>query len=604
MINKKKKFLALTALQSFWDLSKPIVFLGEWCRPLWEKKTWDHLDGELLQHPDLDKANSYEAYQYTIEIYESLMPQIARWFNNIHNTQYSEKYWRIIAGPFLLFYIQAMHYRFVYLKSAFSVYEDIETIGLDEGCYKTPQDSLEFLYWVIDSETWNLQLFTQILNACFTKPVKYSKSNWEDEVTKSRKRRSDILPEHSKKTKTKIYFLKLFTNIFRKRAIGIHCTHFRKETIKKFFLLSKFRILPIEVPLNKQPIKERAINHSIRNTIANIPTDDVFIKLILDTLVTNLPSNFIENYHDICLDYQKRYPTYMNAVITDTLYQDDTFKFWLAKISEQKCKVIHLQHGGGYGCLEYVSSEYLERSFDGFISWGWGEQHKEVQPFPASLISTWQEYKPWGNRPRQGDLILWLANGHVANYLPFFVPHPFNNAHYLKSQSDFYHNIEKSIIKNVTLRLPPASKLQNYIKDLFPAINVSIPNNRDSFIEQLYQTKICVVDVCQTVFLYALAFNIPTILFWDKNVVKLRPEAQPFFDELERVGIFHSSPESAARMLNKIADNPEPWWSSAEVQQARQIFCNNFAKTSKNWIKDWVRSLVKLGKSSTKKELQ
>ena len=143
------------------------------------------------------------------------------------------------------------------------------------------------------------------------------------------------------------------------------------------------------------------------------------------------------------------------------------------------------------------------------------------------------------------------------------------------------------------MRLRPRGQCLDFAKAFFPLLNVYLPNGRCSFQDKLRQAKILVSDVCQTTFLYALALNIPTIIFWSKETTRLRVTAKPFFDELERVGIYHDSPKSAANMLKKIVDEPCQWWFQPEVQAARDMFCANFIKTSETWPEDWVSELLK-----------
>jgi putative transferase (TIGR04331 family) len=70
--------------------------------------------------------------------------------------------------------------------------------------------------------------------------------------------------------------------------------------------------------------------------------------------------------------------------------------------------------------------------------------------------------------------------------------------------------------------------------------------------------------------------------------------AQPYFDSLREADILHDTPESVASKLNKIYQDPNSWWVSPEVQDARNKFCNQFARTSDDWLTQWKRELAKL----------
>ena len=74
--------------------------------------------------------------------------------------------------------------------------------------------------------------------------------------------------------------------------------------------------------------------------------------------------------------------------------------------------------------------------------------------------------------------------------------------------------------------------------------------------------------------------NIPTVIFWDPNHWEVRKSAQPYFDQLNKVGIFHETPESAAYHIASVWDNVESWWNNLLTKNAVNNFCLMFAKTN------------------------
>ncbi len=114
---QSRTFLATTALEEFWDFSQPILFLGDWCKVENRKKQWENLDAIVLQNAALKSSRSYEAFIYTKKIFEELLPELSKQLNIIHHTQHSLRYWQIIIGPFLLWYIQTLYHRFLLFKN-------------------------------------------------------------------------------------------------------------------------------------------------------------------------------------------------------------------------------------------------------------------------------------------------------------------------------------------------------------------------------------------------------------------------------------------------------------------------------------------------------
>ncbi|MDX2346799.1 MAG: LIC12162 family protein [Legionella sp.] len=586
------KFLALTSLSSFWDLSKQLIYLGEWCCPLWNKKEWENLRGEQLKDPKLKSANSKEANAYTIEVFEKTLPLLAGWLNKINEVQYSERYWRILVGPFLLFYIQAIYYRYVHIKTALLVHPQIDTIGLTEESYKTPLDSSEFFSWQADSALWNLQLFTQIISFTFFEPKRENYLSWEEEIGKR-----TTLRYHSKGSilsRIRCYSTSKIVGFFSKKSVGLPFAMFSRSKLLKLALFSKWKVLPVIEKSGRQiHINTTKLDYSKRETITSILDGDAFSNLVLHTLKINLPMIFVENYHNVHDEAMRRYPERFSSILCDKISFSTPFrKFWCAYSVEEGAKIIHLQHGGGYGCLDYHPYEYLEKKGNYFISWGWKyEEDKNVIPFSSLLIELQNEAWNWGARSRNNHLILWMSSGYATSYRPYLAPIPLSYPDYIALQLRFYKELEDVLYKKIEMRLVPSSRLKTYYQTIFSEIKIDLPVNGVSLYEQLYKAQICVVDICQTVFLSCLAFNIPTILFWDPEVTTIRSGAMPFFEGLEKVKIYHSTPESAAKMLSEISDNPYEWWDREDVQKARADFCNQFVRTTPNWLKEFAYML-------------
>ena len=79
-----------------------------------------------------------------------------------------------------------------------------------------------------------------------------------------------------------------------------------------------------------------------------------------------------------------------------------------------------------------------------------------------------------------------------------------------------------------------------------------------------------------------LAANMPTIIFWNPEYWHLHESCASIFEKLRAVGIFHTSPESAAHHLINIWDDVGSWWKSSEVQDVRKLYCKDYANIVDN----------------------
>jgi putative transferase (TIGR04331 family) len=107
----------------------------------------------------------------------------------------------------------------------------------------------------------------------------------------------------------------------------------------------------------------------------------------------------------------------------------------------------------------------------------------------------------------------------------------------------------------------------------------------------LREAKLVVIPHNGTTLIESIALGVPTVIFWDKSIVWMRPEAQAVFNALEQVGIFHSTPESAAAFINSIWDDVDGWWNSPTTIDARKQFTDQYARTVSNPVRFLAKAL-------------
>ncbi|OGT25466.1 MAG: hypothetical protein A3E54_05095 [Gammaproteobacteria bacterium RIFCSPHIGHO2_12_FULL_41_25] len=592
-------FLVMSSLPEFCDNSKPCVYLGEWCLS-WEEKISKNFHGKAIFSDSLvNKINSIHGFNYTIKIYEALLPKLSQWLNTVHHLQYSLRYWRIIIGPFLLLYIQTVYHRFMLLKKAHTAYSNLNTIGLTSSSFVTPDDTDDFLYLAGHSDGWNHQLLTQLWNLTF-QPISRNRDYFWDPELKQRHANAQEITRYKIRTKIQIHLIKLLIKITGKRVTGLHNTDIifcGKWNLLKIFLLSKLKALPLFEVLPKQILshKKKAISKVIRNELGSIEVKGSFSKLILETLKINLPLNFLESYQNANEESQRCFPYKLNTVFTLSLIENDKMKFWAARQVEAGGKLVTMQHGGCYGHYSFSTYENIEReNTDAFISWGWSDNGKKIIPSPGVFISKLIEENRKNPRSEECHLILWSVTEPTSRYLTYFSAFPVTTTMYpyLKWQERFLAAVKTDVLNEILFRPRQTRQWHHYIVSRWKTLKIDTENEKEAFFNRLKNTKILVVDNLNTTFLYGLALNIPTILFWEKNSYPIRKEAKPFFELLQNAKIYHDSPESAATLLNNVAENPASWWSNRVVQNAREKFCDTYIKTSDHALREWAKILI------------
>jgi len=105
-------------------------------------------------------------------------------------------------------------------------------------------------------------------------------------------------------------------------------------------------------------------------------------------------------------------------------------------------------------------------------------------------------------------------------------------------------------------------------------------------------SRLVVHSYDSTGILETLALNIPTMCFWRGGFECILPSARPYYELLRTVGIFTDTPEHAATLIAERWENVDQWWLSAEVQSARQLFCNEFSRKEEKPVRMLKRLLL------------
>ena len=129
-------------------------------------------------------------------------------------------------------------------------------------------------------------------------------------------------------------------------------------------------------------------------------------------------------------------------------------------------------------------------------------------------------------------------------------------------------------------------------KNLDP--DLKIYHGQKTMYQQLNESRLCIGTYNSTCDLETFSKNYPTITFFNPKLNEMREAAQPYFDKLRSVGIYHETPDSAALKVNEIYKDPQTWWHSPEVQNIRKEFCHRFARTSENWISEYKNKIKEI----------
>lgn len=585
----KEKFIATTALHSFWDLKGQVIFLGPWCLLSKDEHIWQSLDYEIMPSPWKDRQAYYDAGKYTYNTYHYLLAILTDYLNDVLKTNHGVRFWQIIIGGWLYHFTEAFYDRYVCIRKALDSYSPFETILLDESNYLTPQNTIDFFDLYL-SDYYNLQLYCQLF-------IQFG----VDGIVKNEEWK--VPPRITSKETSLKYLIKrelhlISKHIAAKRPIVLWNMYLSFPYIIKYVLCSRFKSFPVlfeDAPLPDFPVK----HNEDRNNLASLQSRDEFSKMLINSLPTNFPTLYLEGFNDFLNRNISQFKSIPKIIMSANGWLfNENLKFLSAYCMEKGSILCGCQHGGLYGTAKWMPLEYHEiKITDYFFTWGWNNKNeKNVKSLPNPKISRLIHR---GNKikvNKNNKQLLFVGNTYPRYLYRFFsVPVSDLYKEYIEWRNIFLTNLSYGNQDKIIVRLCPTEyggQERISIEKKFPEIKID--NYKLTFLEQLERTKIVIIDHPVTTMIESLSRNIPTMLYWNPLSWEMREEVQSFFEELASVNIWHKDPVSAAQFLNEISANPLKWWKEDQTQLVRTRFVNQFALADKKYGTKWWNEMQKI----------
>ncbi|SVB74723.1 uncharacterized protein METZ01_LOCUS227577, partial [marine metagenome] len=156
--------LVTTALEETWPDEGPVLFLGEWCRRYSRRHVWEPIAGEVVPY-HWDDRDRLEADYHSLQlIQDDVLVDLAQCFNEIHGVDHGIRYWRILLGPWLASFVQALYDRWAMTVVHLDHNRVSETALLDvEPMSLVPSGSSQFHQFICD-DMWNHCVFGRLLD--------------------------------------------------------------------------------------------------------------------------------------------------------------------------------------------------------------------------------------------------------------------------------------------------------------------------------------------------------------------------------------------------------------------------------------------------------
>ena len=565
------------------------LLLGDWCLKNQEDilGSKDYFNRVPYHWDDRDKYSL--DYSYLDRLYEETLAQLADDLNKLHAINQDLRYWRIVLGPWLRFFVDALFDRYECVRAA----KEVGTVttfvlysyNLDDWC---PADFSEF--WThFTSDEWNEIIFSEcLLDQGIAHTCKDESIIPLDLKVNEAFNFSNIIKSILKSAAS------LYSEVIRHYQTGVIVIGGYVPLRKLIKLQFRLRQLPYLVtPALALTFSEKKLmlrDKLCRGTFSSVGFEGFLAKSIRSLM----PKVYLEDFLRLKGNVLNTYPDNPKSIFTANSYHlDDMFKIWAAEKVSDGVPLIIGQHGGTFGMASVnQSEEHQLKIADKWLSWGWDCTVRDnIVKFPSFQLSGRACIKPSKN----GDILHVLSSMPRYFYQHFSMPVAGQFLLYIENQLNFLDRLEINYLDFVRIRLDSSNESRGW--DIPKALDVAgyskhVDRSNERIPSLLSRSRLCICTHNATVFLECLEMNFPTIIFWEPSHHEIRSDAVPFFDLLLEAGILFYTPEEAAKKVNTVAHNVDEWWFSDQVQSARKKFCERYARSSDDWEREWGKFLL------------
>jgi putative transferase (TIGR04331 family) len=255
-------------------------------------------------------------------------------------------------------------------------------------------------------------------------------------------------------------------------------------------------------------------------------------------------------------------------VVHANFLADVQSRFIAARYVAEGARLDFYQHGSGYGEIEHFALHHAESFMaDRFLTWGWTLRPTDV-PFLALRFIRPREERI---RPRPAGAT-WL----YVNQRPTF---PWDLSLTLEIQSRFFGALNEIVARKAMLR-PRVEKGGGWgcqISEQALRLIAAIDDGVAPFNDLVNRVGLVVFDAFpSTSFLECMQAGHPAIVIASEPV-EFTSIAKPFYEEFFRMGLFHPTPEAAARFVNGLSVSK--WWETVRTSDCLREFVRLFCRT-------------------------
>ncbi len=579
--------LQLTTIDDFYTDKEDTIFLGEWCFDSLENTKNFKINN--YHYKNLEEVFNNTKYCY--KVFTKIVPIISPVMNQIHNKEYDTRYWEILLGPWLWFFICVTYDRYLSLSYISKKYEKLEVIISDKNY---TFDYFIDQYSLIQDDFVNYLIFSQIIK----------------EINFNFKVRSKDGSIYVNKIDQNVSLKGIIQNT-KKQNINIDIKYLLKfpfrllNSFKKFMGTRQNKFININMPLggmvSKNLYKELNQYYYYENLIIELPfkknisdtnlrdmiipelnSEGPFLSLLGRILFKNIPKEYLENYHFNQTNIQKylniKIPSIIGVRHSGELRSE--LRFLISEYSRRGSKIISCQEGGGKGARKIcLMDEKIDAKLsDCYLTWGYDSEIANTKKFYFTKLFWLKKY----NYNKHGNIVILGASCRKFFFSYYSGQLPSYNKKLLSLNSGLIKNINKENFNKLVYRFhhQMGYKEIEFFKKKFPALMISTREQTSHFYDLFFKSSLMIITTDFTTIKQSFVCNHPTILFWDKEYFEVRDSGIKYYELLHDSGILYYDSKKCAIKINQISDDPMKWWMSDEVQRAKDNYLENYGRIS------------------------
>jgi putative transferase (TIGR04331 family) len=507
-------------------------------------------------------------YKYLFKIYQKLINQLTIILNKTHKQKKSKRYWSILIGPWLWFFLDNTYERYnsvqFFLKKNKNKKINFCEMEVNKNFFpKCLEQTSDFYY----SDIWNYKTCIDILKNISNKNINLIKLK-NPKYNSKIKQKLNFFDKKLKSLSSDCYY----TNLTKKELIFENCFS-RKILLNFFFMKRSIFIKKNKINFSNFFIRSKFNNEMRENIKIKLNKKNKYEKFLSTFIINEMPCSFLENYRFInSTIFKSQLPkNVQNIYASYQIWFNSIATFYVADLVENnKTKLHYFQHGADYGFSSYNFYEYHEKYIsDLYYTWGWNINSKKVIPFKVTKNKINAKYNPNNN------IILVVVRTSRKYFRLGSSQIGFKNwINYLYDTFKLPQKIQKK--QNITIRLYKTNYWNE--KKIFKKLykNLKVDCSFKKIDNQIRNSKIVICTYLSTLFLELININFPVVIIYSLENNIIDKKKIKVLNNLKKNKILFENATDAAEHINSI--NISDWWFKPKTQKVINNFRANFCR--------------------------